>query len=385
MLFSIVALLAVAAVGYDLLTYDRAAWQADYERLKDGMAEGYANLDWQVEQRNLDLEALDSQTGEALDGSFSHIQAFLALRRFVDAFDDPHLGMHFGQAPETATLLPMESSTAPGTDCASAGYETENLASDLSYTAHPDWKPVASRDFPAGTIGETGIVRIAAFGENKYKEACAEAAEAGLDARALQLATRKRLNAHFDETLSALREAGAKRLVIDATGNGGGSEWIADIVAKLGEGNLGRSSPLLADPACDRRAIWEGQKVCPVLKPNAKKEWIEGSGLWTGPISLLLDRRSASATEGFAVWLADNDRAVLVGERTFGAGCGYIDGGHAVQLKAAPLYVLMPNCARFTAAGVNEIEGIEPDLPADLSSMPATEFPELFDRAFMMP
>lgn len=95
-----------------------------------------------------------------------------------------------------------------------------------------------------------------------------------------------------------------------------------------------------------------------------------------------LGNRSAFATEGFAVWLGDNDRASLVGQKTFGAGCGYIDGGSAVQLSAAPLHETMPNCARFAAAGVNEIEGIDPDVPAELSDMTAEEFLPLFERAF---
>ena len=46
-----------------------------------------------------------------------------------------------------------------------------------------------------------------------------------------------------------------------------------------------------------------------------------------------------------------------------GAGCGYIDGGKPVVLAAAPLTLRFPNCARFTAAGRNEIDGWAPDAP----------------------
>ena len=44
-----------------------------------------------------------------------------------------------------------------------------------------------------------------------------------------------------------------------------------------------------------------------------------------------------------------------------GAGCGYIDGGRPVVLAAAPLTLRFPNCARYTAAGRNEIDGWAPD------------------------
>ena len=105
-------------------------------------------------------------------------------------------------------------------------------------------------------------------------------------------------------------------------------------------------------------------------------------GAWTGPLAILADRRSASATEEFITWLKDNGRAVIAGERTFGAGCGYIDGGSAIPLNAARLHIMMPNCSRYTGEGINEIEGIAPDVPIDWSITTATEMPVLLARPF---
>jgi len=48
--------------------------------------------------------------------------------------------------------------------------------------------------------------------------------------------------------------------------------------------------------------------------------------------------------------------------RTLGAGCGYVDGGGRIPLKAAPFDVMAPKCARFLADGANEIEGIAPNV-----------------------
>ena len=45
---------------------DREAWLADYAGLKTSMQQGYANLDWIVAHRGLDLADLDRKTLEAL-------------------------------------------------------------------------------------------------------------------------------------------------------------------------------------------------------------------------------------------------------------------------------------------------------------------------------
>ena len=61
---SAIGLVAIAggAAAYDLGTFDRAAWQADYASIKRGMAQNYGNLDWVRHERKLDLVALDKST-----------------------------------------------------------------------------------------------------------------------------------------------------------------------------------------------------------------------------------------------------------------------------------------------------------------------------------
>ena len=90
-------------------------------------------------------------------------------------------------------------------------------------------------------------------------------------------------------------------------------------------------------------------------------------GVYDGPLIVLVDRDTASASEYFAAMLRDNDAAWIVGERTAGAGCGYVDGGVPLTLSHCGWTVQMPNCVRYRADGINEIEGIEPDLRIDLS------------------
>ena len=70
---------------------------------------------------------------------------------------------------------------------------------------------------------------------------------------------------------------------------------------------------------------------------------------------------TASASEGFASQLRDAGAAVIVGEQTFGAGCGYTNGGLPIRLEHSGLEVRMPDCARMRLDGTNEVAGVTPD------------------------
>ena len=58
----------------------------------------------------------------------------------------------------------------------------------------------------------------------------------------------------------------------------------------------------------------------------------------------------------------DNQAAELLGEATYGAGCGYTNGGIPATLRFSRARVVMPDCARFRADGVNEVDGVIPDV-----------------------
>jgi len=97
-------------------------------------------------------------------------------------------------------------------------------------------------------------------------------------------------------------------------------------------------------------------------------------GLVGVPLSILINRRTASAAEQVAAVLRDNGAATLVGERSLGAGCGYIDGGGEVRLRHSGLKVRTPNCARFRLDGTNEVDGIEPDATVPWAAGDLREF-----------
>jgi len=356
--------------------FDRAAWMADLGRLEAGLAQGYANLDWQVDRRGFNLARADSQIRAMLEKVDSDAGAALVFAKLIDAFDDPHLELRPGPPPKSATAMPSESNV-DGPTGAKAGCEAENYsdgrgATRLPYPSAPGWKPVSDGPFQAGLIRDIGIIRIPSFSESRYLVACKAAQKPGMDSRALQLATRAELNRQLAALVGTLKSRGMKRLAIDLSRNGGGSEWSSEAVTLFAAGRLSRQEPRRVGLTCDRSAIWKGEKPgCTVYAGAPTTEWVESDGApaWTGPLAILADRDTASAAEEFITWLRDNKRAKMGGEKTFGAGCGYMDGGNAFAFKAANIHLMMPNCSRFTRDGTNEIEGQVPDVATDWATL----------------
>jgi C-terminal processing protease CtpA/Prc len=142
---------------------------------------------------------------------------------------------------------------------------------------------------------------------------------------------------------------------------------------------LSRAEARVVAPACDRRGVWRGEAACEVFAAPGERATIQGEGAWRGPVYVLSDRGTASAAEDLVAWLQQNRVATVIGERSMGAGCGYVDGGTRTSLRASHFDVLMPNCARFLDDGSNEIEGLAPDVAIDMhAEEPAAKARALF-------
>lgn len=140
---------------------------------------------------------------------------------------------------------------------------------------------------------------------------------------------------------------------------------------------------------CDRRAIWRDGIAALACSQVAQHVYTTGlvdyaspadrdrpaakavfgparfryaEGTWDGRLVLLVDGHTASASEDFVVTLKDHGAALVIGERTYGAGCGYTDGGIGYRLPHSGLTVAMPDCARIRRDGANEVSGIEVDV-----------------------
>ncbi len=106
------------------------------------------------------------------------------------------------------------------------------------------------------------------------------------------------------EAIASLKEDGMERLVLDLRGNAGGLMAMAERVADefLVEGQL-------IVTARSRHDDFGGARYA-----------TEDGLLQEAPVIVLVDERSASASEIVAGALQDHDRALIVGRRTFGKG-----------------------------------------------------------------
>ena len=357
---------AAAGLGVALATHDPNAWVEDFTALRRHMAQHYANLDWAAHHRGSDLAKLSRDTESALRSARIDRQAQSALQHFVDVFDDPHLKLVKGVDPPAS----RSPSQTPET-CAERGFHVRKRDFIFPFEKAPRWLPAGGKWFPAGTFDDVAVLRVASFGEDGYREACDEVGPAGV---------RARLNDELRKTIGELRSRRPRVLVVDITGNGGGTEWVNEVTRLLTAKTLHRPRAKIMEPDCDRFAVWEGAEVCPGLKGEGEST-LSGEGAWDGPLAVLVDGATASASEDMVVWLRESQAAIILGEPTFGAGCGYVKGGAPARLTRIGWTVLMPNCARFTSDGINEIEGIAPDTKIPIRSGPAGERLDLLRRA----
>jgi hypothetical protein len=367
----------------------RRAWLADYAGLKASVQQGYANLDWIVAHRHLDLAELDRKTTERLQTARSKAEAVSAIDDFFVAFRDPHFRPARGAAPEAALRNarwePQAEEDGSADEeqrsqtCEQLGYRAKSKPGAFDLAGLTAWQPIASPHFTAGRTGRIAVLRIPSFDERDYLAACAASWRPGRTGRETQLATRSVLQDELSRLAKAARKSGAKMLAIDVTGNGGGSEWSEEAAALFSARTVTRPSPRRLVNACDRSALWRGEPVCPNLAPAGEVDKLKGKGAWRGPLVVLVDKRSASAAEDFAYWLSGSGVARLIGQRTFGAGCGYVDGGWAYQFTAFDAHAMMPNCSRYTRDGLNQIEGLVPHVTYDWSKG-AAAFDQLLSR-----
>ena len=150
-----------------------------------------------------------------------------------------------------------------------------------------------------------GFVRVNKFGETTYKE--------------------------FITALAELYAKGADRFIVDLRENSGG---YMDQAIKMANEFL-RSGELI---------VYSEGRAYPRYEAKAN-----GSGRFKSvPLTVLIDNFSASASEIFAGAMQDNDRATIIGRRSFGKGLVQqqmaFDDGSAVRLTVARYYTPSGRC-----------------------------------------
>lgn len=147
----------------------------------------------------------------------------------------------------------------------------------------------------------------------------------------------------FEENLKSVIDNGAKGLIIDLRQNGGGITTSCEQVADM-----------LLDK--DKVIYYTRDK-----KGNEKYHKTSKNGIEL-PITVLIDEGTASASEILSAALRDNNRAVLIGKKTFGKGLVQqtVNVGDGSMLKVTVERY-------FTPSGIDiNQKGIEPDYEVEL-------------------
>lgn len=151
----------------------------------------------------------------------------------------------------------------------------------------------------------------------------------------------------FDKVLEELRDKGMKSLILDLRSNPGG---VLEAAVRIADQFLNSGTIV------EVRGRYKRQNHVYTAKDNA--------ALPDMPLVVLVDQGSASASEIVAAALRDNNRCVLVGQRTFGKGTvqNPIPLGNGKELKLTTARYYRPN-----GKAIKDREGIEPDIAIYMS------------------
>ena len=423
--------------------FDAAPWLEDVEQVRVALKTRYANREWLEKERGIAIDPLMDRIAAAARTAGSDAAMRALLDQLVRRIGDGHVALRWPRATQPAAAPSASAAAGPATPaqlCARIGYAARRASSGIApslagYRALDGDNPI-----PAGLVEVAGkplgVVVIGFFDPHAFPALCTGAvARLGIPLDrdcddqcqgAIVTDAFAHLTMALEERLHALRAAGATALMVDLTGNGGGSEW-AEAAARaltsrrLVSARLGfvrgahwakqwrdlaerlRSSAESAEPA-DRAKLLQWAKQAEAARVEAEtpcdpasgcawlgtagyatglvgsaadgefldKPWgayvfsagqhAYRSGSWSGPLIVLTDNETWSAAEEFAAMLQDNRAAVVLGSRTGGAGCGHTWGGTPVTLAHSGAVLELPDCVRFRADGSNEVAGVIPDV-----------------------
>ncbi len=323
----------------------------------------------QVRQRHPDVDKLayDRLVNHALEGvlasldphsSFIHPEMAAAMQAHPDL--DPHvpsLGLTLGlrdDGPYVANVLP-----------GSAAAELLPGSAILDIDSHP----TADLELPtllarlAGEPGATVTLKLKSPAEPQPVDVTLT--HRAVDQRAVaesRLLDDKqtgylRLSSFTDAApremeaaLDEMEDAGMKRLVLDLRGNPGGS--LPATVRILG----------LFVPPDTEVVTTRGRQMEPEILSTPERQRRERDY----PIAVLIDRLSASASELTAGALQDLNRAVIVGETSYGKGSVQniipMGGGTALRLTIATYHTPSGSTPHLTGVTPDVVVGITDDI-----------------------
>ncbi|GBL02847.1 carboxy terminal-processing peptidase [Glaciecola sp. KUL10] len=157
-------------------------------------------------------------------------------------------------------------------------------------------------------------------------------------------------NLHVDvkKELDSLMEQDVKGVIVDLRGNGGGS--LPESIYLSG---------LFIDKGPVVQVRYQNGRV------NVDRD-TDGVVHYAGPLTVLVDRYSASASEIFAAAMQDYNRAIIIGEQTFGKGTvqQHRGLGRIYDMFESPLGAVQYTIAKFyrISGGSTQQKGVKPDI-----------------------
>jgi hypothetical protein len=243
LLLCLLWMLAVSAEASaaDTATFDPKPWLADLQQIRVALSEKYANLDWAVFEREIDLTGLFVRTEARLQQAHSDAEAREAIDDLTGRFGDGHLEVRW---PVRAGAEPQASAGI----CSSLGYDAR-MSGHVLLNRAPGYEPLADDaipELPSGLIQlaghRLGVIRIGLFDPRGFPQLCEALLKqmggsdgSGCDSRCadrLEDAAYGQMSRDLAARVRELRRRGATALLIDLTGNGGGSEW-AEAAARI--------------------------------------------------------------------------------------------------------------------------------------------------------
>jgi hypothetical protein len=360
------------------------------------LSERYANFPDRVADLSIDLPALHARTDSALQQARNGAEVKRALEEMLGTFRDGHLQVRTLRPSTTSDPSGSQDEAVPARSdarsvCRSWGYGSARSRSSFQRLDGYRSLPRVGLPFERGVIERGGqsfaILRIDSFGLEPHASTCTTVWRGwqeqttsthcdGSCAETLRAQIASTLADSLRAALVQLANTNAATLVIDLTGNGGGTEWVSRAVRAISTSRVPPTRVAVVatagQTACEPLRAWRDSAARPCdyrvsRSLDSSDASLNATGPWSRRIVIVMDGGTASAAEQFAANLIDHAGAQSIGARTYGSGCGYTSSNRPLALVEARLEILAPNCSRFRKDGSNEVNGIAPMLDAGWS------------------
>lgn len=156
------------------------------------------------------------------------------------------------------------------------------------------------------------------------------------------------LSRDVKKEIASLKEQNVEGIIVDLRGNGGGSLTEATLLTGL---------------FIDKGPVVQIRDGANRVEVNQDRD---GITYYSGPLTVMVDRYSASASEIFAAAIQDYGRGVIIGEHTFGKGTvqQHRGLGRIYDLYEKPLGSIQYTIAKFYRinGGSTQHRGVLPDI-----------------------